>query len=242
MAQFSRNQKADSSNPGHRDAAMRKAHLNVLASCYAIEAGAAVLKGFHYSTTGDGGVGPPLAAGGNGQRLPGEREGAAHTIPGECERLFCETMRLVFLGEGRAAGKGSLGVGARIRKGGGPAEGTRQGTVEAWIEVWDYVGDACFRAFLAGGVEGRALVVFFDEAMVGNDLKNGLMALIELASVPSFDCDSVVLCLDRGTEADRLQQLTRDLGWVGFGLSTLDPWGQGKDYLSERWLFLKMDV
>ncbi len=69
------------------------------------------------------------------------------------------------------------------------------------------------------------------------------MALIELASMSPIDCDSAVLCLDRGIQEPRAQHLMRDLGWVGFGLSTLDAWAlRGQEVLSERWLFLKMDL
>lgn len=39
------------------------------------------------------------------------RGGAACTIAGECERLFCETLRTVFLGEGNLARQDSLALG-----------------------------------------------------------------------------------------------------------------------------------
>lgn len=41
-------------------------------------------------------------------RATSVRSGAAYTVAGECERLFCETLRAVFLGESRAAAYGSL--------------------------------------------------------------------------------------------------------------------------------------
>lgn len=63
---------------------------------------------------------PPLAAyavssdemSNNKRRLGAARRGgAACTIAGECERLFCETLRTVFLGEGNLARQNSLAMG-----------------------------------------------------------------------------------------------------------------------------------
>lgn len=122
------------------------------------------------------------------------------------------------------------------------ASHSRDAVLKDWIEVWDYVGGTSFRGFVSDNVEQRAMFVFLEEGMVGNDLKNGLMALIELASAAPFECDSLVLCLDRDMHAKQMQRVTRDLGWVGFGLATLDSWGSSEKVLSARWLFLSMDV
>jgi hypothetical protein len=50
---------------------------------------------------------PPLAA----KHAPKKRGGAAYTITEECERLFCETLRAVFLGEGSQQRQDSLVMG-----------------------------------------------------------------------------------------------------------------------------------
>ncbi|RQM05626.1 hypothetical protein DH86_00001644, partial [Scytalidium sp. 3C] len=63
-------------------------------------------------------------------RRRSRKEGATYTIRGECERLFCETMKSVFLGEGRAASSGSVVMGASNNNynsnsnGGGNGRGT----------------------------------------------------------------------------------------------------------------------
>lgn len=72
---------------------------------------------------------------------------------------------------------------------------------------------------------------------------DSLIALIELASDPAFDCTGVVACLHRSTEPDELRRLMRDLGWVGFRLITLAHWAQGQEKVtSEKWVFLGMEV
>ena len=49
----------------------------------------------------------------------------------------------------------------------------RRGLVDMWIEVWDYAGGARFRGFVAGEGEDRTMFVFFDDGVVGSDLKPG---------------------------------------------------------------------
>ncbi|KAH6609532.1 hypothetical protein Trco_002878 [Trichoderma cornu-damae] len=116
------------------------ARVNVLASCYVVDA-AANLKGLHYCTTGGrSGIpevpssglpsppsSPPLAALTSSNELallpkqkkrdiPGgrleRRGGAALMIREECERFFCETMKTVFLGERNLSIHGSGLTGA----------------------------------------------------------------------------------------------------------------------------------
>ena len=108
-----------------------------------------------------------------------------------------------------------------------------------------------------------ALFIFFDRAVMRNkDLKHGLMALLELASNPEFGCcGRLVVCLDRraggiggkdegeirsdgddNDDDDVVADLTRDLGWVGFELVTLDGWTTDAGCTSDSWLFLSMDV
>jgi len=123
-----------------------------------------------------------------------------------------------------------------------------------FIEVWDYVGEASFRGFITekrGSNASKTLFLFFQE-LGGLPLKDGLVALIELAT-DCYSCDQLVLCLDRRTHG--LHQLIRDLGWVGFELITLSHWmdygknpraekgeSSGVSDTSEFWLFLGMEL
>ena len=67
------------------------------------------------------------------------------------------------------------------------------------------------------------------------------MALIELASAP-LNCTRLVVCLDRMTPDASRKSLIRDLGWVGFELITLREWAGGRDVVSDKWVFLGMEV
>lgn len=68
------------------------------------------------------------------------------------------------------------------------------------------------------------------------------MALLELASSEAFDCSQLVVCVDRTAQADNVKDTTRDLGWVGFELMMLDTWSHDGNAISERWIFLGMDL
>ena len=68
-----------------------------------------------------------------------------------------------------------------------------------------------------------------------------LMALIELAST-TFECEDLVICLDRDMEINDAQALMKSLRWVGFDLVTLDNWARERDVTSEKWLFLGMEL
>lgn len=228
---------------------------------------------------------PPLSAYGSSKNSGGynsasqgrrglRRGGAAYTITGESERLFCETLRAVFLGEGNLACQDSLVTGVQndqqllqghsdygcdVRSSGSmtgyedrihglpfpEVDGfvERRGLVTQWVEIWDYVGGARFRGFVAEKEDGeRAMFVFFDDGVVRSDLKPGLMALLELCDIPFFSCSRLVVCLDRNTNATEMKALTRDLGWVGFGLTTLAEWTRGDEITSDSWIFMGMDV
>jgi len=195
------------------------------------------------------------------------RGGAAYTITEECERLFCETLKAVFLGEGNIAFKDSLVTGMQNYKDitskfdsdinahsryeyktrGLPSPemdgfAQRRGLVTEWLEMYDYVGGTRFRGFVAEKNGERTMFVFFDNEVIGNDLKPGLMALLELCDIPSFDCSQLVVCLDRHAEPHAMSALSRDLGWVGFSLTTLDDWTKGDEITSDSWIFMGMDV
>lgn len=180
------------------------------------------------------------------------RGGAAYTITEECERLFCDSMKAVFLGERGTTDSGALVTGALLSNGRtANVPGTddirlgfskRSGGVRGWLEIWDCVGGARFRGFLSGVGELRSLFVFFDKSTIGKDLKHGLMALLELAGSSHLQCSRLVVCLDRTTDSVELKRIIRDLGWVGFELITLGAWANENDIVSKRWLFLGMEV
>lgn len=122
------------------------------------------------------------------RRKGGRNEGAAYYIREECERLFCETMKDVFLGEeGTSSSNGSFVMGADLHTAYPSPPNERRGPysqsdyygkpvvqdVDAWIEVWDYAGGASFRGFVGGNGENKSLFAFFDSAVIGRDLKQG---------------------------------------------------------------------
>ncbi|KAI1360362.1 ornithine decarboxylase antizyme-domain-containing protein [Xylaria arbuscula] len=182
------------------------------------------------------------------------RGGATFQIREECERFFCETMNAVFQGERNPAGNGSCLSGvyglptppdhhspptppsSLSRSGMNPAV-----NVKGWMEFWDYAGGASFRAFVAEKGDEKSLFAFFDSGLVGQDLKQALIALIELADVP-LGCSNVVICMDRDMPEDYAKSLMRSLQWVGFELTTLDHWADDLDVVSDRWFFLGMEI
>lgn len=68
------------------------------------------------------------------------------------------------------------------------------------------------------------------------------MALLELASSDDFECSQLVVCVDRRAGDETIADVARNLNWVGFELMTLDAWAASKDTVSDRWLFLGMEV
>jgi hypothetical protein len=139
-----------------------------------------------------------LSASASSRNGRARRGGAAYTITEECERLFCKTLKTVFLGEGNLAFEDSLVMGmqnyddttnyfrsdvnADARYGyqshdypSPEMDGFigRGGLVTEWVEMFDYVGGTRFRGFVAEKDGERAMFVFFDKQVVGNDLKPG---------------------------------------------------------------------
>lgn len=160
--------------------------------------------------------------------LPGVKQrldsGAAMSITEGCERLFCGAMRRVFLGEGTA----------QLVK---PAMMGAQRSIVC-LEVLDYVGGSSFRGF----VTADTLVVFFERGSIGADLKSGLMALIELADSEHLRCSQLVVSVQRDLHSTEMERLTKDLGWVGFEPVTLSQWAGSDSLVSDKWLFLSMEV
>lgn len=66
------------------------------------------------------------------------------------------------------------------------------------------------------------------------------MALLELCEVDHFSCDRLVICIDR--HASQKDALIKDLGWIGFGLATLDDFTHEGDLISDKWLFMDMET
>ncbi|KZF20103.1 hypothetical protein L228DRAFT_285477 [Xylona heveae TC161] len=220
------------------------ARPNILASCYRVDVSSAGQSGVPEVSSGipSPPASPPLAACNASYEQAGikghaRKVGAAHTITEESERLFCGTLQAVFLGE-REQSADSLVVGAHTNV---AKTNRHERSITSWVEVWDYAGGTRFRGFVAGEIH-RSLFVFFDADAIGKDLKQGMMALIELAATPSFDCSNLIICLDRQIDRTELQALIRDLGWVGFELTTLDRWAGCPDVTSQRWLLLEMEV
>jgi hypothetical protein len=214
---------------------------------------------------------------------------AAYYIKEECERLFCETLRAVFLVEGFGSSEDSLvmdmhssshidhrldslrrdssvsntststsslissnmhddvgSVSAVAQSNLAPdgfAEGS--GLVLYWLEVFDYVGGARFRCFISQKTEHeQAMFVFFDKNTIveTEELKPGLMALLELCAVPALNCSELILCLDKIAPEKSRSNLIHDLGWVGFEPATLADWTKSDDIISSRWMFLGMET
>lgn len=115
--------------------------------------------------------------------------------------------------------------------------------VTAWLEIWDYAGGNSFRAFVAEDPsrEVKSLFVFFDAGVLGRDLKQALVALIELAEGP-LACSHMVVCVDRVIPEEDRKPLLTGLQWAGFSLTTLDFWTGGVDVTSDRWLFVGMEI
>lgn len=134
------------------------------------------------------------------------------------------------------------------------------GAVKEWVEIWDYAGGVRFRGFIAEKNGSKALFVFFDNTVVGKDLKHGyvamlsrqqrasadspyrLMSLLELSGGQDLGCSELVVCLDRTSDQEDIKDMTRDLGWVGFELVTLGAWSNEAGCTSDRWIFLEMEV
>ncbi|KAL4874188.1 hypothetical protein BDV12DRAFT_159278 [Aspergillus spectabilis] len=167
---------------------------------------------------------------------------ATHTIPGECERLFCDTLSTIFLGERRLSRQESLGIDASRSQPNYTGYSTRR--IQRWVEVLDYTSDAIYRGFITNASSERTLFVFLTETALGHGIKSGLIALFELAGIQAFNCSQIVACVPRSQSGTELE-ITRNLGWCGFGLTTLQPWDTGNclnSTVSTRWLFLSAEV
>jgi len=166
-------------------------------------------------------------------------------------------MKGVFLGEEGMLSNGSIGMGMGMdhnntNRHSPPDERMDIGyfatgnngkgqNIDAWIEVWDYTGGCSFRGFVGGNGENKSLFAFFDSAVIGRDLKQGLMALIELAE-SVFAVSQVVICVDRSIRESDRKAFLKSLRWVGFELVSLDLWAGDLDVSSDKWLLLGMEI
>lgn len=161
-------------------------------------------------------------------------------------------MKAVFQGEWNVAGNGSCLTGVNYAL--TPPDDypmsqssfcnidTKLGVyVNGWMEFWDYAGGASFRAFITEDGDEKSLFAFFDSGLVGRDLKQALIALIELADGP-IECSHVVICVDRSMPHEYAKALMKSLQWVGFEMTTLDHWAKDIDVISDKWLFMGMEV
>lgn len=118
----------------------------------------------------------------------------------------------------------------------------KNAAITDWIEIWDYVGGNRFRGFVAEKDGEKAMFIFFQEEVIGGDLKTALMALLELCEQPYFECSRLIACLDRHAEPQATAALVKDLGWIGFQLATLGDFTNGDEICSDKWLFMDMEV
>lgn len=69
------------------------------------------------------------------------------------------------------------------------------------------------------------------------------MSLLELASSEHFSCDELIIAVDRtSSDAEAAKDVNRSLAWVGFELTLLKHWAGAEGCLSDRYIFLSMDV
>ena len=62
------------------------------------------------------------------------------------------------------------------------------------------------------------------------------MAMLELAASTYLECSRLVVCLGRANDAAANQTLLRNLGWVGFELTTMEPWTGVRETSDEWWV------
>ncbi|RHZ49893.1 uncharacterized protein CDV56_103800 [Aspergillus thermomutatus] len=113
----------------------------------------------------------PMGSSWPGNQLPEYKGEATYTIPEECERLFCDKLSAIFIGEMKFAQQESPGMDAYQSR---PNwTGREKRSIRNWVEVWDYVGDAIYRGFLTDMNDERTLFLFFKNSVLGHNLKAG---------------------------------------------------------------------
>lgn len=107
-----------------------------------------------------------------GNIQPEHKGEAIHTIPEECERLFCDKLSTIFLGERIRARQESLGMDV-FQDTQQNQLGSQYDRIKRWIEVWDYTADTIYRGFVADMEGEKTLFVFLEDKALGNGLKSG---------------------------------------------------------------------
>ncbi|EED23600.1 yippee family protein [Talaromyces stipitatus ATCC 10500] len=261
---------SDSSNYSSQHQLSSHGQVSILASCYMASTVSETIKGFHYCTPNGAGIGMPEVPSGPDSRMTSpphnisntantwprhkvprnsidniNRGEAAQTITEECERLFCDTLSVMFLGERNRRHRTSLAMGAfqqNVRP--DNRKLSRQRDIEAYLELWDYANDAIYRGFVVDGCGQRTLFVFLDSQATSHGIKTALLSLFELAELEAFECSQIMACVPRSDDPVG-SGIVRNLGWCGFSLTSLDSWmppGNGGMALSDRWLFLAAQV
>lgn len=149
---------------------------------------------------------PPSPSAGRPSLHARKRSGdAAFTIMEECERLFCETLRTVFLVEKDTGLETSLLMDLRNKNNTtsrnvpipqstvmhhgqptpSPSPDGRSypepgGVLKLYLEVW--CGPIGFRGFVAEKGDMRTMFIFFNKEIVGMDLKQGYVHSLSLAA------------------------------------------------------------
>jgi hypothetical protein len=98
---------------------------------------------------------------------------AAQTITEECERLFCDTLSAMFLGERTRGRRRSLAVGAYNQDLRPDSVKENHRRIESWVELWDYAGDAIYRGFVVDDTDWKTLFVFFEDRTSDHGIKTG---------------------------------------------------------------------
>ncbi|PYH47716.1 yippee-domain-containing protein [Aspergillus saccharolyticus JOP 1030-1] len=205
----------------------RSPRVTVLASCYSVNTATSTTLSDHHMLTKldtqehsgipevpsgfkspirpplDLSIVPGLGISWPGNGSSGHKGEAAHAIPEECERLFCEHLSVIFFGERRIAEQVSLGMGASQSQ--PDIVQVRHTPIQHWLEVLDYTNDITYRGFVTSTTDGQPTMFVFLEKMLGHGLKTGLVALFELAGISTFDCSQIVACIPRSQDAIELE-------------------------------------
>ncbi|KAK5115784.1 hypothetical protein LTR62_000873 [Meristemomyces frigidus] len=286
MAMLQNHSKSSSSNYGQRTSSENNRHgANTQASAYAVDVATMALTGFHFSTRGAQGAGwcgfeappggvpsPPPSP--DGRRRPGlkarSRSGdAAHHVTEECERLFCETMKAVFLVEKNTGRQNSLVTDVHEKKEENSSEGgvaiphhrNNDAAVRHGIPTPSPSPDGRVYAQAPGMVKeyvevwdytgGARFRGFVAER---NDERSMFIFFDKEVTGKDLKPGLMALLELASSESFDCSQLVvcvdrgtdgedvKDLGWVGFELTMLDEWAGEKGCISESWVYLKMDV
>ncbi|KAI9704595.1 MAG: hypothetical protein M1820_005508 [Bogoriella megaspora] len=259
---------SSSSSTTSRSSSSTVSSSKIAATAYTVSASTLTLTTLHFSTGGAGGVGctSPSSLSTNLNKDERRRRGAmgdaAYAVTEECERLFCGTLRAVFLGE-RQEGRRVAGVrdDEALRDHAGIGRGrvtdvaaetkkefrarreinARQNGAVTGLQVQDIAEE---RGAVRDWVEVfdyRGDVSFRGCVVEDDDGERSFVVFFSHGVVGKELKHGLIAALDRSILPPESERLKRALGWVGFRPTTLKAWA-GEDVVSEEWLFLSMDV